>query len=39
MEDIVKIVIPPQESGLLIKGASKRMENEVGKRSCYFACY
>ena len=29
MDDIMKIVTPPEESGLLIKGVSENIENEV----------
>ena len=40
MEDIIKIVISLEESGLLIKGISETIKNEATeKKADFFQCY
>ena len=40
MEDIMKIVKSLEDSGLLLKGVSKTIENEAGWMKVYFlVCY
>ena len=36
MDDIMKIVTPPEESGLLIKGVSENIKNEVKEQKAGF---
>ena len=40
MEDIIKIVKPLEESGLLLKGVTETVKNEVkNKKQDFLVCY
>ena len=39
MKDIIKIVKPPEDSGLLSKGVSEAIQNEVKEKTDFLVCY
>ena len=39
MKDIIKIVKSPEDSGLLSKGVSKAIQNEVKEKTDFLVCY
>ena len=39
MEDIIKIVKSIEDSGLLLKGVTETVQNEVGQKEDFLVCY